>query len=193
MAEEVVFTPDRTALMAELARISFEAGQIAAPLDDARFNWRPDDSEAWSVGQCLEHLVRINRIYLDALEDAARSAARREGQCDPKPFAPGRIGQWFLDTLEPPVRHRYQAPKKAQPPSHCSKESTLVAFAGEQQRTIELVRDTACLDCNAIKFKNPLAYGMRVFNLTTGLLVIAAHERRHFWQARNVMAKMPPA
>ncbi len=191
MADELAFTPDRAALMAELARLAFEASQIAAPLDDARFNWQPDGGKGWSVGQCLDHLVRTNRCYLDALEEAARSAARADGQCDPTPFEPGRLGSWFVGTMEPPVTRRQVAVKKTIPPSRCSKDPTLVAFAGEQQRLIELVRDTVCLDCNTIKFKNPLAYGLRMFNLSTGLLVLAAHERRHFWQARNVVAKMP--
>lgn len=187
MADQVPLTPDRVALMAELARLSFEAGQIAAPLDDRRFNWRPDPT-SWSVGQCLEHLVRANRCYLDALEDAARAGQLSEGKCDPKPLEPGRLGSWFLRQLEPPVERRFTAPKKAVPPSLVTREATLVAFAGEQQRAIELVRDTACLDCNSVRFRNPFAYGLRVFNLATGLLVLAAHERRHLWQARNVLA-----
>lgn len=191
MAEEQVgvLTPDRVALMAELARLSFEAGRLATPLDDARFNWQPEPGR-WSVGQCLEHLVRSNRIYLDAMEDAARNAARTEGQCDPTPLDPGRVGRWFVGEIEPPPKKRIGSPKKALPPSMCMKEATLIAFAGEQQRVIELTRDTACLDCNGIRFKNPFTYGLRTFNLATGLLVLAAHERRHLWQATNVLAEM---
>jgi len=191
MAEEVVFTPDRAALMAELARLSFEASQLAAPLDDARFNWQPDGGSAWSVGQCLDHLVRTNRCYLDPLEEAALAAARTEGQSGPAACDPGRVGRWFIGTMEPPVKRKYKAMKKTVPPSRCIKEPTLVAFAGEQQRLIEFVRDSAALDCNSIKFKNPLAYGLRTFNLSTGMLVLAAHERRHLWQAKNVVAAMP--
>jgi hypothetical protein len=82
------------------------------------------------------------------------------------------------------------SPKKSQPPSMCMKEATLVAFAGEQQRLIEFVRDTACLDCNEVKFKNPFLYKLRTFNLATGMLVLAAHERRHLLQAANVVAAM---
>ena len=189
MAEDVPFTPDRQALMAELARLSFEASQIATPLDDAAFNWQPDGGSGWSVGQCIEHLVRANRIYLDALEEAARAAQVKDGMCDPTPLEPGRLGRWFIDSLEPQAGPKLGAPKKIVPPSYCMKMATLVAFAGEQQRTIELVRDTACLDCNSIRFKNPLAYGLRVFNLATGLLVIAAHERRHLAQARGVVSR----
>src|SRR5262245_56625527 len=114
---EVPLTPDRQALMAELARLAFEASQIASPLDDARFHWQPDDGKGWSVGQCIEHLVRANRVYLDALEEAAR-AAQHAGTCDPTPLVPGRLGQWFLDSLEPEHGPRLNAPKKIVPPAY---------------------------------------------------------------------------
>ena len=193
MTQEVRLTPDRQELMAELARLSFEASQVAGPLDDAGFNWQPNDGKEWSVGQCIEHLVRANRLYLDALEEAARAAIEKEGVGEPTPLVPGRLGRWFIDSIEPESGPKLNAPKKIVPPSYCMKMSTLVAFAGEQQRIIELVRDTAGIDCNSIKFKNPLAYGLRVFNLSTGLLVMTAHERRHLLQARRVVERMPPA
>jgi hypothetical protein len=186
-------TPDRVELMAELARLAFEASRLAAPLDEERFNWQPEPGKSWSVGQCLEHLVRSNRLYLDAMEDVARAAAKAEGHCDPIPLDPGRLGRWFVGEMEPPPKRRMTSPKKSQPPSMCMKEATLVAFAGEQQRIIEFVRETACLDCNEIQFKNPFLYGLRVFNLATGLLVLAAHERRHLWQAAQVVERMARA
>ncbi len=183
-------TPDRVELMAEIVRLSYEVKLLATPLDDAAFNLQPDGGSAWSVGQCIDHLVRANRIYVDALEEAAWAAHADGKSSFPPPYRPGRLGSWFLANLEPPVGRRTVAPKKIQPASRCSKEATLIAFAGEQQRWIELVRATAPLDCNCIHFKNPLAYGLRVFNLSTGLLVLAAHERRHLLQARNVVAKL---
>ena len=99
--------------MAELARLAFEASQIATPLDDAGYNWQPDGGKEWSVGQCLEHLVRANRMYLDALEDAARDALQEGGTGTPTPLVPGRLGKWFIDSLEPQSGPKLNAPKKA--------------------------------------------------------------------------------
>jgi len=188
VVDERELTPDRVELMAELARLSFEASSLAGPLDEARFNWQPDGGKAWSVGQCLEHLTRANRVYLDALEEAVRKAAA-EGDVPSPPLQPGRLGRWFLSSLEPPARIKFRAPSKIVPASRCPKQATLVAFAGEQQRVIELVRTSARVDCNAVRFENPLAYGLRTFNVATGLLVIAAHERRHLEQARNIVSR----
>lgn len=187
MADERELTPDRVELMAELARLAFEASSLAGPLDEAQFNWQPEGGGAWSVGQCLDHLTRANRVYLDAIEEAVRKAAA-EGDVAAPPLQPGRLGRWFLSSLEPPARLKFRAPDKIVPPSRCPKQATLVAFAGEQQRVLELVRSSARIDANAVRFENPLVYGLRTFNVATGLLVIAAHERRHLEQARKVVS-----
>jgi len=186
VAEELrELRPDRAELMAELTRLAFEVKQLAEPLDDAQFNWRPKP-EAWSVAQCLDHLVRVNRAYLDALESAA-DEGRRRGEMGDAPLAPGRLGAWFIRQLEPPPKRKLPTVKRGVPAERCIKAATLVAFGGEQQRLIGLVRATSDLDCNAIRFSNPLAFGLRAFSLATGLLVLAAHERRHLWQARQIV------
>jgi DinB superfamily len=188
VAEDLApLSADRVELMAELVRISHELKMLVASLDEAAFNWRPDSGRAWSVGQCIDHLTRVNRIYLDALEEATR-IAREQGECPAPPLDPGRLGGWFIRTLEPPVRRRIETPKKCQPASRCLMNATLISFAGEQQRMIELVRSTACVDCNQATFRNPLAYGLSVFRLSAGLLIVPAHERRHLFQARSVVA-----
>jgi hypothetical protein len=188
VADELELGPDRVELMAELTRLAFEASQLATPLDEAQFNWQPDGGQGWSVGQCLDHLTRANRCYLDALEDACH-AARAMGERPSPPLEPGRLGRWFLGMLEPPVKLRVKAPQKIVPAPRCPRQATLVAFAGEQQRAIELVRASAIIDCNSVRFRNPLAYGLRTFNVATGLLVIPAHERRHLAQAKSVIAR----
>jgi hypothetical protein len=178
---------DCAALVAELERLEREALALAGPLDDAAFNWQPDGGKGWSVGQCLEHLERTNRLYLDALEDALRKA-REQGLERKGPLDPGRIGRWFIAQIEPPVRRKTAARKKTQPASRCIKAATLAAFSGEQQRAIDLVRAAAPYDCNSVRYRNPLAAGLRAFNLATGMMVINAHERRHLAQASRVVA-----
>jgi len=188
VAEAVVLPEDCARIVTELEALEDEARKIASPLDDAAFNWQPDRGRGWSVGQCLDHLVKTNRLYLDAMEDAVR-LGDEQGLTRGQPLRPGRLGGWFIRQLEPPIRRRLPAPKKAIPAAHLNPPATLAAFGGEQQRMIDLVRAAAGLDCNAIRFRNPFAWGMRVFNLATGLLVVPAHERRHLEQARKVTAR----
>ena len=49
----------------------------------------------------------------------------------------------------------------------------------------EFLRRYAEIDLAGVRFPNPFIRGVR-FSLATGLHVIAAHERRHLWQAWRV-------
>ena len=178
-----------SALVAELERLEREARALAEPLAEEAFNWRPDGGRGWSVGQCLDHLTRANRLYLDELETAL-GKGREQGLERKGAHDLGRVGRWFVRQLEPANSRRLPTRRKITPPARCPKEATLAAFGGEQQRAIDFVRAASPYDCNTIRFRNPLAMGLRTFNLATGMQVIAAHERRHLAQALRA-TKMP--
>jgi hypothetical protein len=59
----------------------------------------------------------------------------------------------------------------------------VAAFRAVQRDVVSFVRDTAELDLNRVRFRNPFLKGLKLFNVATGVLVIAAHERRHLLQA----------
>jgi hypothetical protein len=49
----------------------------------------------------------------------------------------------------------------------------------------QLITDAAEIDANRARFPNPFVPLIR-FSVATGLFVIAAHDRRHLWQAEQV-------
>jgi hypothetical protein len=129
VADTTQLGTDRVELMAELTKLAFEVSTLATPLDEAQFNWQPDGGRAWSVAQCLDHLTRANRVYLDAIEEGVRKALA-EGESPSPPLQPGRLGRWFINSLEPPARIKFRAPHKIVPMPRCPKTATLVAFGG---------------------------------------------------------------
>lgn len=56
-----------------------------------------------------------------------------------------------------------------------------------QAEVRDLLREAAGIDLNRTRFVNPFIPLVR-FTVGTGFLVIAAHERRHLWQAERVKA-----
>ena len=66
---------------------------------------------------------------------------------------------------------------------------SLEAFLESQDKARAFIRASADLDLTGTKFVNPFVRGIR-FSLATGLHVIAAHDRRHLWQAWNVRAAL---
>ena len=49
----------------------------------------------------------------------------------------------------------------------------------------QLLVDAAEIDANRARFPNPFIPLVR-FSVSTGLFVVAAHDRRHLWQAEQV-------
>ena len=59
------------------------------------------------------------------------------------------------------------------------------AFLASLDDVRAFLRQFAAIDLAGVSFPNPLVPGIR-FSLATGLHVLAAHQRRHLWQAWNV-------
>lgn len=177
--------PDILALDEALAASDRAARDLVSGLDIALGAWRAHDG-SWSVAECLDHLAVSNRVYLGAMGPAAQRA-RARGRHRRGPARPGIIGRWFVRTLEPPVTRLFsvKAPGAIRPRPSPALADALSAFLASQQEVRAFLRTSADLDLAGVSFPNPLVRGVR-FSLATGLHVIAAHERRHLWQAWRV-------
>ncbi len=176
---------DLQAIMDQLDECERDAGALLAELDEAQVRWQPRPA-AWSIGQCLDHVTTANRVYLDAMGRAVAAArGRGAGAGRRGPLRPGAPSRWFIGTLEPPPRRRLRAPGKIVPTLGKSKAQLAAEFGAEQRRARDLLVAAAELDLNGIRFVNPFVSLIR-FSVGTGFLVIAAHERRHLFQAAAV-------
>lgn len=160
-----------------------DARALVAGLTDELGAWRPQPG-SWSVAECLDHLATANRVYLHAfLLPADRALAARRRRCGPA--RPGMIGRWFVRSLEPPVRLKGKAPRSIRPRTSPALADATTAFLESQDEVRAFLRRYADIDLAGVRFPNPFIRGVR-FSLATGLHVIAAHERRHLWQAWRV-------
>jgi hypothetical protein len=90
-------------------------------------------------------------------------------------------------SLEPPVNARFKgkAPRSIQPRTAPPLSEAFSGFLASQNEVRTFLRTYADIDLAGVRFPNPFVRGVR-FSLATGLHVIAAHERRHLWQALRV-------
>lgn len=179
-------------LLAQLDAVDHAVAELVAGLDEDGGSWRPAPG-AWSVAECLDHLAAANRTYLAAFA-AAAARARRQGRTRRRPALPGAAGRLFLATLEPPPRwwSRLPAPRKIRPQAAPGLAVSHEAFRDSQAAVRAFVAEHADLDLAGVPFRNPFVPGVR-FSLATGLQVIAAHERRHLWQAGRVRQRFAAA
>jgi hypothetical protein len=175
--------PDIGRVLAELLAVDVEARYLVADMDDAQATWQPEQGRAWSIAQCLDHVAITTRTYVGPMREAAERA-RERGYERGGPVEPGVLGGWFARNMEPPPRQRVRTPGKIRPAARCEKDAALEAFITAQWELEDLVRACAGLDTN-VRFRNPLIPLVR-FRLGAGFLIMAAHARRHLWQARRV-------
>lgn len=169
----------------QLAAAERDAQALVHGLTEQQGAWRAAPG-SWSVAECLDHLATANRVYLQAMSGAA-VRARAAGRLRRGPAVPGVIGRWFVRMLEPPVQPRYKskAPRAIRPRTAPALAEAFTAFMSSQQQVRAFLGACADLDLTGVRFPNPFVRGVR-FSLATGFNVIAAHERRHLWQARRV-------
>jgi hypothetical protein len=168
-------------LTSELAAADQRAERAAKGLDPEQLNWRPRP-DAWSVGQCLEHLHRANEIVLPAISialEGRQPAAVRE-------ITLGWFSRWFIrNYIAPnPGGARARAPRKIEPAQQVG-PAVLEAFLGGNQVARALVARASAYNVNRIRYKNPFIPVLR-FTVGTGLEIVTQHQSRHLLQAERV-------
>ncbi len=157
------------------------AEALATKYDMRQLTWQPLAGEGWSMLECLDHLTVSTGLTLDAIESAAGDARAGAGEFR----SGGAPSEWFLKRLEPPPSKKVPAPASFRPRPTLNPEGVLPQFQQAMERTLALVRNSAGKDLNGVRYRNPVLPLIR-FTAASGLLIIAAHGRRHLWQAEQV-------
>jgi hypothetical protein len=168
----------------ELDTTDRAADALVAGVSDAQLHWQPNGGRSWSIAQCLEHLATANSIYAKPIRSAV-DAARARGWSRTGPSRSSFLGDWFVRTLDLPVKRRLRAPSNTRPSSGLPGEQVLRMYHDVNQFARRLILDAASIDVNRATFQSPFFRPSRV-RVGTGLRVIVAHNRRHLWQAEQV-------
>jgi hypothetical protein len=185
VAGALALAPEVDAFRQQFEQIARDAETLVLPLTDAQVAWQPSP-ESWSVAQCLEHLNATARAYLPKLDDAIAEAIRR-GLYGSGPFRYSLVGRWMTRAQGPPAKFKVRAPKAFQPSSTRSRGEIMAAFGAYQVQYIDRLRQANGLDLGRARVSSPPFPWLR-FSLGSGFALMAAHERRHLWQAANVVA-----
>ena len=169
-------------LQRQFAAIRTEADALVRGLTPQQFMWSPEPGR-WSVAECLAHLNATNALYVPAIREEISRAPRARG--DAGPCKLGWFERWFVGLMEPPPRRRFKAPSPFRPTATHDRDATLEAFAHFQDDYIELSREAAGVDLRRSRVPSP-ASRLISLGVPCALALMAAHERRHLWQAQQV-------
>lgn len=150
------------------------------------FNARPEEGK-WSVAECLDHLNETARIYLPEIAETIEGA-REEGLLA-RPGAARRtfIGRIIVWTQEPPVRIRMKTFTDIEPRGDTDPAEVAEAFEALHEELIVRINEAADLDWKRVKMRSLLESRLKL-SLGDWFYFLAAHARRHLWQAERVKA-----
>jgi len=178
--------------LTDLAKNEADVKKLMNGLSAAQLNWQPRNGKGWSILQCLEHLTLANKHYLDQMEPAIQRA-RPEHKGWKGPFAPGGFIRFFTGTvLEPPAKFKIPAPPQIMPPSKGDPDQVLSAWLKSHDRMRTFIQTGQNYDLNSILMPNPLIKQIKM-KVASAMLIMTTHERRHIWQAGNVLNAMQSA
>ncbi len=176
--------PDVARIEEQLEEFEEEVLELTEALSDAQLLWRPS-ANGWSIAECLDHLnvtgfellPRVDR----AIADTQRQGHRREG-----PLKPRWRARIFAHMMEPPARLRAKAPEIFLPRWPEEPRKVVRELVDLQGELIKRLHEADGLDLSSAQIASPAA---RFIKLSLGewLLVTVAHQRRHLWQARQLL------
>ena len=176
--------PDLQQLTDAMTEADRVADALGARVSDDEFFWQPGNGTRWSIALCLDHLGVANTVYGEAIRGAV-DRARAAGWARTGPAAPGFFGRKFIASLEPPVKRRTSAPARIKPKQLTNRDEIMRTYHQAHDDIRRVIADAASIDINRATFLNPFIGIVRV-RVSTGFHVIAAHDRRHLWQAEQV-------
>lgn len=149
------------------------------------------EPDSWSACEIIQHISKFNGLYMEQIDKAIQSG--KNVKANGQQFKPRFIYRQFIRFLEPPYKIKTKTIAPMYPndtsdvnpekPINDLKESNL-----EINKRIESFREQQ-LDMNKIKGKNPVLQWVPM-SLAEFILILEAHQRRHFWQLEQTLVKL---
>jgi hypothetical protein len=175
---------------AELNEATERARRLVSSTEPRLFTVRPHLSD-WSASECIAHLSISTEEFLPVLREAVQRAreSKLKGESKPSMDLFGRLMRWFL---EPPVRRKLTTTARFVPKAVRAKAEALNEFVSRQNELIAVLRSAADIPMSKVKVVSPFDKRVK-YNLYSAFRIIAAHERRHLWQAEQAVAALREA
>lgn len=148
-----------------------------------QINWQPA-SKIWSVGECINHLVITNELYLKKMKEIVyRSTSDTNVSFD---YSQSLTGKLITNTVDPGNVKKFKTFKVFDPLKSSASNSAVQDYVLMMKRFVEMVTDMSRLNLKKIKFSSPVNKFIRM-NLGDPLIFLPRHDERHLNQAERIM------
>jgi len=182
-AGEEPLVADLADCLRQLDGVDADAASLLNGMTEVQFHWSPVAAQ-WSIEQCLVHLVIMGGKYLPIIDEAMENA-RADRLLSRGPFRYGFVERWFVRSTEPPPGIRLRTPISARPPDDQPLPFVIANFLTMQDDLRKRIRAANGLDLARARVTSPFIRALKM-GLGPCFEFLAAHERRHLWQAWQV-------
>jgi len=161
-------------------KVQAEFGRLSA----AQLNWKPAEDK-WSIGQCLDHLIKTNQQYFPLFE-AISQGRKKKSFWGSLPGLPGFWGRMMLKGLAASSNKKFKAPAVFKPSSSNIPGSIVSDFVQHQQELTRLIKATATVNHDKTIVTSPVS-PVITYSLKDCVNICAIHEERHYLQAKRVI------
>ncbi len=171
------------AFAADLQTISDEVAKQFGTLSTEQLNWKPN-TDTWSIAQCLEHLIIINKAYFDTFDKIVKDE-KEFSFWESLPVLPSFFGKMLIKQLQPSNTQKYKTVEQMLPSSSALSGDIIEQFLAHQQQLINYVGQMNEVAHTKIILTSPVA-SFVTYNLADAMAIITIHEQRHYQQALRV-------
>ena len=169
------------AAAAELRRLIERVDASARSAPPQAWCRRPAD-DGWSAAECLEHLSLTAEAASRLLHAVPERTGRRLRGPSPRWWV-----RLFVRSLEPPPRFRTRTRAAFRPNGQVDAATAVVRFRRTHAALARDVTTIAAADLHRVCVASP--FGPLTYTPLEWALVVAAHGRRHLWQAEQVLER----
>lgn len=168
-----------------------QAESFISGLDEQVFLQRPAE-DTWCIAECYHHLIKHGEIYFDIMQNGLDAHVGEAAGVDiDRPFKPRWVWKGIVSFFEPPYKFRVKTLKPFIPAAagELTKDGVLEGFADLQVRFISQLEEARRqqVGLNSVKVRNPVFRFLKM-TLSECYAILNAHQRRHQWQARQILA-----
>lgn len=171
-------------LIRELRDGSCRAEALRGSHSAAELPRRPGE-QRWSAAECIEHLNLSNRAYLPRIDQALATLHERKLTGN-GPFRLEWNARLLKFWLEPPSRLRLPTSAPFQPIEVKDAGAAIGEFVALNTQLETRLETARGFDLGAAKIVSPFAKNVK-YSVYSAFVLIAAHNRRHLWQAERAL------
>ncbi len=173
-----------TPLLARLESFSIQIDAEFGHLSHKQINWKfhPDN---WSVGQCLDHIVKTNQLYFPIFDKLANDDMKKTFW-ERIPFWSDYIGDMIVRSTQPIPKKKVSTFPVFEPSSSQIEQKVVQQLMKNNEELSQKMMETDLLDHRKVVVTSPLAKYI-TYRLHHACTLLVNHEERHMNQARKVM------